>query len=668
MFGVDRGGLDSGAAPVASPGGGSLAPPSPPLFFSRDRAGSVAAGMSSTSSRASDVGWYAGLTEREDANTQGGGPPLSSQERLATAWAKADRESEAWYLKTRGVSGKNLSESGTPMDEDTKPAGRKPGAVASIAETFGSDRFPGGFPSKPENTQLHGEHPISNNLVSVRCVDVNEHELCGSTVGSSGKFCTLLKIYCKTKSHHKKGPSFLDSLKNKGLSKVLFINAPMSKAQQGKEDAPLQAFQDPYLDAASLDSSKVEELLSAKIQPVLVWTSLFSLIKSETQTDFEPSKKNIGAALEAIGEVDARIKADSWSIAKDDDLELATMAALKNKAVHVAHTPAKGLRLEDVELPSPMEPLDLRPVSAETTNVREILVHNTTLLGQVAQASSNQLVTLRARQLEQNKLLNTLVNKVNLMSGLLGAPPAGAGMVSVWQALSELQDSSLQPDNHSEESKDWRIETMDLHQRVQALTTELEDAKRKSDDFEKDRKMLKLLPEEVKKLIWHKLKKVENTIIDASDYFQGGGRVELENHIRYLTDTLHLVLQQGRPSSSHLAGSGVDAQEIVEMKRLLSKMEEQEKTQQIRITDLEARSEMQAVEIEGVQFSSPAQVKAFVISNNVSGEVLKFVDAMSFIEMATTVSHSYTDHIEVQYKGSRSSMERPSDQKALYSF
>ena len=496
-----------------SPGGGALAPPprSPPPLFSRDRIGvagnagtwygGVGGGLDTSTATIANSGWT-GLASREVANSAAvEGPPLSSQERLATLWAKADRESEALYFKSRGISedagGNDL------MDgvEDTKPAGRSVGgtksAVASVAESLSSTRFPGGFTSKaePHETNLHGE---SNNLVALLCIDVSEHDCCGSAVGSSGKFCVLPKHLCKTKSHHKKGPTFLDKLKAKGMGRTLFISVPVPMAHAGKDDPPYQAFQDPFFDGESLTSARVDELLNGPKQPVLVWTSLFSLMKSESQPHNESMKKSTSPALEVIGE-SGEPAADSWSIPEEEDLEFADVAALKNKAVYVAHTPAKGLRLEDVEIPSPIEPLDLRPLSVDSVNVKDSLVHNTQLLGQVTQATSSQLVSLRSRQQQQNHLLNTLVSKVNVLSGLVGAPPPEASTSTVWQAVSELQEIKPEPD--SSRSDDWKVAFMDMQQKIESLSASVGEMKREAVPGVTEKDLIRLLPEQVRNTV-----------------------------------------------------------------------------------------------------------------------------------------------------------------------
>ena len=357
---------------VDSPRGGAFAPRSPPAFFSRDRGGFAGIASSSQASSGaglngdkSDVGWAGGVARGSVASDADMGPPYSSSERLVSAWAKAEQESDAWYFKSRGLSSE--SDIGSMLVEgleDTKPSGRvssKRSAVASVAESLSSSRFPGGFPSKPESLEgnIHGENSSasSNHRVALLCINVKEHELCGSAVGASGKFCILPKHSCKTKSHQKKGSSFLESLKSKGLGRTIFITAPMGKAQQGKDDAPIQAFKDPFLDAEVLSPTKTEDLLGSEKQPVLMWTSLFSLMKSEAQSSFESAKKNMGVTLEAIGEA-GETDPDSWSVADEEEaLEFATVSTLKNKAVSAAFTPAKGLRLEDVEIPSPIEPL-----------------------------------------------------------------------------------------------------------------------------------------------------------------------------------------------------------------------------------------------------------------------------------------------------------------------
>ena len=319
-----------------------------------------------------------------------------------------------------------------------------------------------------------------------------------------------------------------------------------------------------------------------------------------------------------------------------------------------------------------LTPLDLLPMTGE--KVKEALVHNSEVLSQVTQATSSQMVTLRSRQLEQNRLLNTLVNKVKVMSGLLGAPPSGVDTATVWQAVAELQDSKkLAVDQRAnneeppiEPNREMHINLMDVQQKVEELASQLKGVKQASVDSAQELKAV--LPEHIRKLVWHEFRKLEQTFVDADEFFQQGGRLELENHIRYLTDTLHASIQRAMQPQPTAGNIGLDVQEITDMKKLLSKIEEHSRTQQVRLSDLEARSELQAVEIEGFKFTSPAQVKSFVLANNIPGEVLKFVDAMSFLEMASTVSQSYTDNVDVQYRGSRSAMERPSDQKALYSF
>ncbi|KAL7578477.1 hypothetical protein ACA910_011545 [Epithemia clementina (nom. ined.)] len=86
------------------------------------------------------------------------------------------------------------------------------------------------------------------------------------------------------------------------------------------------------------------------------------------------------------------------------------------------------------------------------------------------------------------------------------------------------------------------------------------------------------------------------------------------------------------------------------------------------IKDLSAQADGQVVEVEGVTYHSLSFVQSFVRTNTIAEHVLKFVDAVSLLEMATAMSDSFAENVETQFRGNRVNLARPSDQKALFSF
>ena len=509
------------------------------------------------------------------------------------------------------------------------------GELPAIAETNPSVNYPAEL----------------QNSVALFAVDLKEDKFCGAVVGVAGKFCLHLKGQCPKKSH-RKASSFLGSLRDQGIEECLFICVPVPKGNLNHGQLPTLAFQDPFLETTRLGRSKVQEMLQAH-KPVWLWSSMFAMLSGEMQGQ---ERELASSALPGT------------------PLRHKSVEQLQADATQTAFTPARRLELEDVEVPSPTseesELEDVDPLLDEDT-FKNRVSRNTVTTAQVQRATASELTTMRLRQAEQNQLLNVLVDKVNVLSGLLGAPPEDSGATTVWQAISEWHQ------NQEEKKINPALleaikETQALHgasfQRmydsINTLTNKLHDTKVEAIHSSR-KEVVAMLTGEVNKAIWAELSKVSPTLKVAEKFFIRGGLSEFEEHIRRTTAD---AVRAAGGTNGQSSLFNLSQAEVEDIKRLIVKLEEESELNRVRLTDIEARSENYTVEIEGKQFSSLSQVAAFVASNNVPSSVLKFVDAISLMEKTTTGSQSFTENVDVHYCGQRSNMESPSDQKGLYSF
>ena len=273
--------------------------------------------------------------------------------------------------------------------------------------------------------------------------------------------------------------------------------------------------------------------------------------------------------------------------------------------------------------------------------------------------------------MEQNQLINVLVDKVNVLSGLLGAPPEDSDATTVWQAISQWQQAQEEKKIAPKLMQAIR-ETQSLHgesfKRMYASIDALQSKvySLKNESMHSSRKeVVALITEQVNKAIWAELSKASPTLKVAEKFFLRGGLTDFEHHLR---NTTAAAVQAAGSTGGQTSLFNLTQEEVDEIWKLVSKLEENAQQNRVRIQDLEARTENQAVEIEGFKFTSLSQVAAFVSSNSVTAEALKFVDAMALMEMCTTGSQSFSENVDVHYRGQRSNMERASDQKAVYSF
>ena len=535
--------------------------------------------------------------------------------------------------------------SGATAPSDTREVSFHPDARSKLSK--------GELPVIAEtNTSVNSSSAELQNSVALVAVDLTEDKFCGAVVGVAGKFCLHLKGQCPKKSH-RKAPSFLGSLREQGLEECLFICVPVPKGNNAHGQVPTLAFQDPFLESSRLGRSKVQEMIQAH-KPVWLWSSVFAMLSGETQGQHQG--------------------ASTRSDPPGTPLRHKTLEQIQADATQTAFTPARRLELEEVEVPSPTseesELEDVDPLLDEDT-FRSRVARNTVTTSQVQRATSAEITTMRLRQSEQNQLLNVLVDKVNILSGLLGAPPEDSGATTVWQAISEWH----------QQQEEKRInpalleaikETQALHgasfQRmydsINTLTNKLHDTKIEAIHSSR-KEVVAMLTGEVNKAIWAELSKVSPTLKVAEKFFIRGGLSEFEEHIRRTTAD---AVRAAGGNNSHSSLFNLSQAEVDDIKRLIVKLEEESELNKVRLTDIEARSENYTVEVEGHQFSSLSQVAAFVASNGIPESVLKFVDAISLMEKSTTGSQSFTENVDVHYRGQRSNMESPSDQKGLYSF
>ena len=510
----------------------------------------------------------------------------------------------------------------------------------------------GELPAIAETNMSVNSSAELQNSVSLIAVNLAEDKFCGAVVGVAGKFCLHPKGQCPKKSH-RKATSFLGSLREQGLEECLFICVPMPKSSNGHGQLPTLAFQDPFLESTQLGRSKVQEMLQAH-KPVWLWSSMFAMLSGETQGDHHGT-----TTLSDLPGTPRRHK---------------TLDQIQAEATQTAFTPARRLELEDVEVPSPTsEESDLEDVDPllDEDTFRNRVARNTVTTSQVQRATTAELTTMRLRQSEQNQLLNVLVDKVNVLSGLLGAPPEDSGATTVWQAISEWhqqqEEKKINPsllEAIKETQKLHGASFQRMYDSINALSNKLHDTKIEAIHSSR-KEVVAMLTGEVNKAIWTELSKVSPTLKVAEKFFIRGGLSEFEEHIRKTTAD---AVRAAGGNNGHSSLFNLSQAEVDNIKRLIVKLEEESELNKVRLTDIEARSENYTVEVEGHQFSSLSQVAAFVASNGVPDSVLKFVDAISLMEKSTTGSQSFTENVDVHYRGQRSNMESPSDQKGLYSF
>ena len=236
---------------------------------------------------------------------------------------------------------------------------------------------------------------------------------------------------------------------------------------------------------------------------------------------------------------------------------------------------------------------------------------------------------MRARQQEQTRVLNTLLDKVNVVSGMLGAPPNQTQSVSLWQAPAEAQQEQAQAKIHPQLLEAIQ-ESQELHRRSFArMLAKLDTLQAKVDDphlgllQSSCKEIVALITEQVNQVIWSELSKYMPTLQISGKFFLKGGISDFEHHSRNMTlDAVRAAGGMGsRPSMFDLSSD-----EIAEFKRIAREIEATVQEQQVRLSDLEARSENDSVEIEGHKFTSLSQVAAFVSANGMTGSVLKCLD------------------------------------------
>ena len=536
--------------------------------------------------------------------------------------------------------------------------------LAGIVEEEDNPKGTMGMKSETSSSN-YGEHPSSDleNSVALVSVEIASGSLCGAVVGAAGKFCRLPKIQC-TKKSHKKGISFLDTLKEQGLRQCIFIDVPATPKGQRL------AFQEPFLDVERLPLSKTKELLNAK-KPVWLWTSVFSMLEGEMDggddTDFDVKDKESQAQEAVLEETPLRLK---------------TLQQLQRQATQAAFTPARRLQLEQVEVPSPSTDDDpgLKeiPIELDEESFKALVSSNSHAAVLLYRATTAEVATLRARQLEQMRLVNKLVDKVNVLSGLVGSPPDGSKSATVWQAISSRPERNVDADGEElkihpnlltairETQVKHGASFQRMYESVDALNKQVNTIK--TEALQSSRKeIVALITEQVNRIIWTELSKSAPTLDLAEKFFLKGGLNQFEHHIR--NTTAAAVRAAGGPSNPN-GGSvfNLSSADIEEFKKLISKLEAGAQENHVRLTDLEARSENQTVEIEGFKFASLSQVAAFVSANGMAPFILKCTDPIGLMERTTSTTQSFSENVKVQYEGNKSNMESPGDQKVAYSF
>ena len=203
-----------------------------------------------------------------------------------------------------------------------------------------------------------------------------------------------------------------------------------------------------------------------------------------------------------------------------------------------------------------------------------------------------------------------------------------------------------------------------MYDSIHALNSKVQDIK--TEALHSSRKeVVALITAEVNKVIWAELSKASPTLKVAEKFFLRGGLSDFEHHIRKTTADA-VAAAGGNNGQSSLFN--LSQPELEDVKKLIVKLQEDGEQNKMRLIDLEARTESYSVEVEGFQFASLSQVAAFVSSHGIAPGVLKFCDAISLMEKLTTGSQSYAENVDAHYRGQRSNMESPSDQKVVYSF
>jgi hypothetical protein len=74
------------------------------------------------------------------------------------------------------------------------------------------------------------------------------------------------------------------------------------------------------------------------------------------------------------------------------------------------------------------------------------------------------------------------------------------------------------------------------------------------------------------------------------------------------------------------------------------------------------------VNVSGVTFTSFESTAQWIIANSAHSNSLQFYDAISYMEVVTTMADTFTEIVDNQRKGAGVTLDRPSDQKAIFSF
>ncbi|KAL7562230.1 hypothetical protein ACA910_004039 [Epithemia clementina (nom. ined.)] len=160
-------------------------------------------------------------------------------------------------------------------------------------------------------------------------------------------------------------------------------------------------------------------------------------------------------------------------------------------------------------------------------------------------------------------------------------------------------------------------------------------------------------------VVSRELNKVERILVDAQDFFHRGGLANLPLRIAQVASQSHPLSDDEKQEWQH---------QRREVRDLLDKVLSEQADLAMNIKDLAARADGQMVEIDGITYQSLSFVQGFVCTENIAEHVLKFVDSVSLMEMATSMSEKFAENVETQFRGNRVNLAIPLDQKSLFSF
>ena len=428
------------------------------------------------------------------------------------------------------------------------------------------------FQEDAKSSTTNGEPPNSvtndlQNSVSLVVLDLVNESVCGAVVGVAGKFCIQTKGRCSIKSH-RKAVSFTGGLRDQGLQQRVFIRVPTPKAGSSTSSAPVLAFQDPFLDATKLPKSKLQEMTRV-LKPVWLWSSMFAMLSGDVQ----------GQDTTLLGS------------GPTTHLKHKTLDEIQQDATFTAFTPAKRLKLEAVEVPSPIEESELEDLGEDLDDVtfKQKVTQNTVATAHVHRATAAELSAMRIRQGEQNQLINVLVDKVNVLSGLFGAPPDDSDATTVWQAIGEWRQAQEEKKIHPallqaiQETQALHGESFKrMYASIDALKTHLHSMKNEA--LHSSRKeFVALITEQVNKAIWAELSKASPTLKVAEKFFLKGGLTDFEHHIR---STTAAAAQAAGSMGGQTSLFNLSQDEVNEIRKLVSKLEEESQKNRLRIQDL----------------------------------------------------------------------------------